>query len=298
MSIGGAFRYAERVKLATYAVQGKVSYGAVVGDGVVDLRRHLGESRYPTLKSVLEAGALGEARKAAVGKRPDHRLADVELRPVIPDAAKILCVGLNYHAHRDETGHRDPTAHPALFIRYPDTQVGHGQALVLPRNAKDFDYEGELAVVIGTRARHVPATRALECIAGYSCYHDGSLRDWQFHTSQWTPGKNFPATGGFGPWLVTTDELADPSKLTLVTRLNGKEMQRAPTDLMIFDVPTILEYITGFTELLPGDVIATGTPGGVGFKREPPVFMKPGDVAEVEISSIGILRNPVVLEKD
>ena len=175
--------------------------------------------------------------------------------------------------------------------------MGHGQALVLPRNAKDFDYEGELAVVIGTRARHVPATRALECIAGYSCYHDGSLRDWQFHTSQWTPGKNFPATGGFGPWLVTTDELPDPSKLTLVTRLNGNEMQRAPTDLMIFDIPTIIEYLTGFTELLPGDVIATGTPGGVGFKREPPVFLQPGDVAEVEISSIGILRNPVVAEE-
>ena len=294
MSIGGAFRYAERVKLATYASRGKISYGAVVGDAIVDL----GDSRYPTLKSVLAAGALDELRKAARGKRPDHRLADVELRPVIPDPAKILCVGLNYHAHRDETGHRDPTAHPALFIRYADTQVGDGQPLVLPRNAKDFDYEGELAVVIGKRARQVPAARALEYVAGYSCYHDGSLRDWQFHTSQWTPGKNFPATGGFGPWLVTTDELADPSKLTLVTRLNGKEMQRAPTDLMIFDVPTILEYITGFTELLPGDVIATGTPGGVGFKREPPVFMKPRDVAEVEISGIGIQRNPVVLEKD
>ena len=294
MSIGGAFRYAERVKLATYASRGKISYGAVVGDAIVDL----GDSRYPTLKSVLAAGALDELRKAARGKRPDHRLADVELRPVIPDPAKILCVGLNYHAHRDETGHRDPTAHPALFIRYADTQVGDGQPLVLPRNAKDFDYEGELAVVVGKRARQVPAARALEYVAGYSCYHDGSLRDWQFHTSQWTPGKNFPATSGFGPWLVTTDELADPSKLTLVTRLNGKEMQRAPTDLMIFDVPTILEYITGFTELLPGDVIATGTPGGVGFKREPPVFMKPGDVAEVEISGIGILRNPVVLEKD
>jgi len=282
------------VKLATYASRGKISYGAVVGDGIVDL----GDSRYPTLKSVLAAGALDELRKAARGKRPDHRLADVELRPVIPDPAKILCVGLNYHAHRDETGHRDPTAHPALFIRYADTQVGDGQPLVLPRNAKDFDYEGELAVVVGKRARQVPAARALEYVAGYSCYHDGSLRDWQFHTSQWTPGKNFAATGGFGPWLVTTDELPDPSKLTLVTRLNGKEMQRAPTDLMIFDVPTILEYITGFTELLPGDVIATGTPGGVGFKREPPVFMKPGDVAEVEISGIGILRNPVVLEKD
>ena len=293
-----AFRYAERVKLATFAILGKVSYGAVVGDGIVDLRRHLGESRYPTLKSVLAAGALDAARAAAERERPDHRLLDVELRPVIPDATKILCVGLNYHAHRDETGHRDPTAHPALFIRYADTQVGHGQPLVLPRNAKDFDYEGELAVVIGKRARHVPGSRALEYVAGYSCYHDGSLRDWQFHTSQWTPGKNFPGTGGFGPWLVTTDELSDPSKLTLVTRLNGKEMQRAPTDQMIFDVPTIIEYVTGFTELLPGDVIATGTPGGVGFKREPPVFMKAGDAAEVEISGIGILRNPVVAEKD
>jgi 2-keto-4-pentenoate hydratase/2-oxohepta-3-ene-1,7-dioic acid hydratase in catechol pathway len=286
------------VKLATYAFEGKVSYGAVVGEGIVDLRPHLGESRHPTLKSVLAAGAPDAARKAAEGKRPDHRLAEVELRPVIPDATKILCVGLNYHAHRDETGHRDPTAHPALFIRYADTQVGHGQPLVLPRNAKDFDYEGELAVVIGKPARHVPASRALEYIGGYSCYHDGSLRDWQFHTSQWTPGKNFPATGGFGPWLVTADELPDPSKLTLVTRLNGEEMQRAATDLMIFDVPTIIEYLTGFTELLPGDVIATGTPGGVGFKREPPVFMKAGDVAEVEISSIGILRNPVVAERD
>jgi len=294
--MGGAFRYAERVKLATYAVHGQVSYGAVLADGIVDLRRHLGESRYPTLKSVLAAGALDEARRVAAKNRPDYRLDQVELRPVIPDAAKILCVGLNYHAHRDETGHRDPTAHPALFIRYADTQVGHGQALVLPRNAKAFDYEGELAVVIGKRCRHVPAARALEYVAGYSCYHDGSLRDWQFHTSQWTPGKNFAATGGFGPWLVTTDELVDPSKLTLVTRLNGKEMQRAPTDLMIFDVPTVIEYVAGFTELLPGDVIATGTPGGVGFKREPPVFMKPGDVAEVEISSIGILRNPVVAE--
>jgi 2-keto-4-pentenoate hydratase/2-oxohepta-3-ene-1,7-dioic acid hydratase in catechol pathway len=285
------------VKLATYAFEGKVSYGAVAGEGIVDLRRILGDGRYPTLKSVLAASALGEARKAAEGKRPDHRLAEVELRPVIPDAAKIICVGLNYHAHRDETGHRDPTAHPALFLRYADTQVGHGQPLVRPRNATNFDYEGELAVIIGKSARHVPAARALEYIAGYSCYHDGSLRDWQFHTTQWTPGKNFPASGAFGPWLVTTDELPDPSRLTLVTRLNGNEMQRATTDLMIFDVPTVIEYVTGFTELLPGDVIATGTPGGVGFKREPPVFMKPGDVAEVEISGIGILRNPVVAEE-
>jgi 2-keto-4-pentenoate hydratase/2-oxohepta-3-ene-1,7-dioic acid hydratase in catechol pathway len=142
----------------------------------------------------------------------------------------------------------------------------------------------------------VPKERALEYIAGYSCYHDGSVRDWQRHTSQFTPGKNFPGTGGFGPWLVTADEIPDPSELTVVMRLNGHEMQHATTDLMIFGVPTLINYITTFTELVPGDVIATGTPGGVGFARNPPLFMKPGDIAEVEITGIGVLRNPVKAE--
>ncbi len=283
------------MKLATYAVRGEVSYGAVVGEGVVDLRSRMGASSYPTLKSVLAAGALDEARRKAEGQPADHRLAEVALKPVVPNPDKIFCVGLNYHAHREETG-RKPTEHPAIFTRYAITQVGSGEALVKPRNSEAFDYEGELAVVIGRRGRHVPRARALEIVAGYACYFDGSVRDWQFHTSQWTPGKNFPATGGFGPWMVMTDELADPSKLTLATRLNGNEMQRTATDLMIFDVPTLIEYLTGFTELVAGDVIATGTPGGVGFTREPPVFMRPGDVAEVEISQIGVLRHPVVAE--
>jgi 2-keto-4-pentenoate hydratase/2-oxohepta-3-ene-1,7-dioic acid hydratase in catechol pathway len=283
------------VKLVTYAVRGEVSYGAVVGEGIVDLRRRMGEERYPSLKSVLAAGALEEARRKAEGQPADHRLGEVTLKPVVPDPDKIFCVGLNYHAHREETG-RKPTEHPAIFTRYAITQVGSGEALVKPRNSDAFDYEGELGVVIGRRGRHLPRARALEIVAGYACYFDGSVRDWQRHTSQWTPGKNFPGTGGFGPWMVTADEIPDPSGLTLVTRLNGTEMQRTTTDLMIFDVPAVIEYLTGFTELVPGDVIATGTPGGVGFTRDPPVFMRPGDVAEVEISRVGLLRLPVVAE--
>jgi len=283
------------VKIATYLTQGDLSYGVVSGDGVVDLKRRMGASRFPTLKSVLAAGALDEARRAAEGQRPDHAVAAVALRPPVTDPDKIFCVGLNYHAHREETG-RKPTDHPAIFARYALTQVGSGEALVKPRNSDAFDFEGELAVVIGRRGRHVPRARALEIVAGYACYFDGSVRDWQRHTSQWTPGKNFPATGGFGPWMVTADEIPDPSQLTLVTRLNGAEVQRSTTDLMIFDVPAVIEYLTGFTELVPGDVIATGTPGGVGFTREPPLFMKPGDVTEVEISLIGLLRHPVAAE--
>jgi 2-keto-4-pentenoate hydratase/2-oxohepta-3-ene-1,7-dioic acid hydratase in catechol pathway len=284
------------VKLATYVAGGEVSYGAVVGDGVVDLRKRLGPERFPTLKAVLAAGALDEARRATDGQRPDRALRDVILKPPIPDPDKIFCVGLNYHAHREETG-RKPSDHPAIFARYALTQVGSGEPLVKPRNSDAFDFEGELAVVVGRRGRHVPRARALELVAGYSCYFDGSVRDWQRHTTQWTPGKNFPGTGGFGPWIVTADELGDPSKLTLATRLGGREMQRTTTDLMIFDVPTVLEYLTAFTELVPGDVIATGTPGGVGFTREPPVFMRPGDAVEVEISGIGVLRHAVEAER-
>jgi 2-keto-4-pentenoate hydratase/2-oxohepta-3-ene-1,7-dioic acid hydratase in catechol pathway len=282
------------VKLVTYTIGGKTSYGAVVGDGVAELPRRMG-GRHPTLKSLLAAGALDEARRALAGATADHPLSAVALEPPVPDPDKIFCVGVNYHAHREEMG-RAPTDHPTIFTRFANTQVGSGRPLVKPRQSAEFDYEGELAVVIGRRGRHVPRARALELVAGYGCYHDGSVRDFQRHTTQWTPGKNFPGTGGFGPWLVTADELPDPQKLTLVTRLNGKEMQRATTDLMIFDVALLLEYLTSFTELVPGDVIATGTPGGVGFKRQPQVFMRPGDVAEVEISGVGILRNPVVAE--
>jgi 2-keto-4-pentenoate hydratase/2-oxohepta-3-ene-1,7-dioic acid hydratase in catechol pathway len=252
-------------------------------------------SRYVSLRAALAADALSEIEDHVAGRAVDLRLEDVETLPVIPDPAKIPCVALNYETHRTETG-REKSKYPALFLRFADTQVGNGRALWKPRASDQLDYEGELAVVIGRRARRVPVAEALRYIAGYACYNDASVRDWQRHTHQFTPGKNFPRTGALGPWMVTADAIPDPSRLTLVTRLNGQEMQRATTDQMIFSVPELIAYISEFTELGPGDVIATGTPGGVGFLRNPPVFMRPGDVVEVEISEIGILRNPIEAE--
>jgi len=283
------------MKLASYLVRGSESYGAVSEGGLIDLRSRLGE-KFPTLKSLIAAGQLDQARAQLKSRKPDYRLEEVTFLPVIPDAEKIFCVGLNYHSHREETG-RPETDYPTMFTRYANTQVGHDQPLIKPRVSNEFDYEVELAVVIGKRARHVPKAKALEYVAGYSIYNDGSVRDWQRHTSQFTPGKNFIGTGGLGPWLVTTDEIPDPSRLSLALRLNGKEMQRSTTDLMIFPVPVLIEYLSTFTELVPGDIIATGTPSGVGFKRVPPVFMKSGDVVEADISGVGILRNPVIAEE-
>ncbi|HME91369.1 MAG TPA: fumarylacetoacetate hydrolase family protein [Myxococcaceae bacterium] len=283
------------MKFASYLVRGEPSFGAVIDGGIVDLKKRLG-AQLSSLRSVLAQDALDGARAATLQQQPDYRLDEVQLRPVIPDPEKILCVGLNYHSHRQETG-RPETEFPSLFVRFASTQIGNGQPLIRPKVAQDFDYEAELAVIIGKRGRYVAKDSALEHVAGYACFHDATLRDWQRHTSQWTPGKNFPGTGGLGPWLVTTDEIPDPTQLTVVMRLNGKEMQHATTDLMIFSVPTLIQYISSFTELVPGDVIATGTPGGVGFKRTPPVFMKPGDVAEVEVTGVGVLRNAVIAEQ-
>lgn len=280
------------MKLASYRLQNKDSYGAVVDGGVVDLAKRL---KYPDLRALLEAGALAEAASAAKGAKPDAGLSDITFLPLLPNPGKIICVGLNYKAHREETGRKE-TDNPALFVRFPDSQTAHLQPLVKPRHSDMLDYEGELAVIIGKAGRHVPEDKALGMIAGYSCYNDGSVRDWQNHTIQWTAGKNFPKTGSFGPWMVTTDEIPDPTKLTLTTRLNGAVMQNSGVDLLIFPIPTLIKYITTFTELRPGDVISTGTPGGVGMKRNPPVFMKAGDTVEIEITGIGILKNPIVAE--
>ena len=215
----------------------------------------------------------------------------------MPDPARILCIGLNYVAHREETGRR-PTQHPTIFIRYPSSVVGNGEPLLLPPESASYDYEGELAVIIGHGGRRIPRARALEHVAGYSCFMDGSLRDFQLHTNQYAPGKNFDRSGAFGPWMVSAHEFGPPNgERRLCTRLNGTEMQAANTDQMIFPVDEIIAYISSFMTLAPGDVIATGTPGGVGFKREPPVFMRDGDRIEVEIDGIGVLTNPVVAEK-
>jgi 2-keto-4-pentenoate hydratase/2-oxohepta-3-ene-1,7-dioic acid hydratase in catechol pathway len=282
------------MKLVSFVSAGRAGYGVAKDGGVIDLGRRLG-ARWPTLRTLLSADAVAEAERAAHGAAPDFALDGLELAPVIPDPDKIICVGLNYRDHVAETG-RTVTEKPALFARFAGSQVGHLRPLVKPKVSDEFDYEGELAVVIGKGGRHIEAERALEHVAGYSCYNEGSVRDWQRHTSQYLAGKTFAGTGGFGPWLVTADEIPDPSRLTLETRLNGQVVQHTTTDLMITAVPELIAYISTILPLLPGDVIVSGTCGGVGVKRNPPLFMRPGDVAEVEISGIGVLRNSVVAE--
>jgi len=281
------------MKLLSYRHGGQDCYGIATDDGVIDATRSLGD-RFPDLKAAL-AGGMADLAALAEGGTVDHGLDEIEFLPTIPNPDKIVCVGLNYATHIKETGRSD-SDYPVLFTRFANTQIGHQQPMIRPKNSDIFDYEGEMAVIIGKVGRHIAPERAFDHIAGYACYNDGTLRDWQRHTHQVIPGKNFTATGGFGPWMVTTDELTDPTKLTLRTRLNGDEMQHTTTDLMIFDIPFLIHYISSFTELVPGDVIPTGTPGGVGFKRTPPVYMKPGDTIEVEISGIGTLTNPIAAE--
>ncbi|TGN76003.1 FAA hydrolase family protein [Bradyrhizobium yuanmingense] len=281
------------MKLLSFSVDGRPSFGAVKDNGVVDLGARI--AGCTTLRELLEAGRLAEAARLAASAAPDHPLDKISFAPVIPDPGKIICVGLNYRDHVAETG-RPVTEKPALFARFACSQVGHLQPIVKPGVSDDFDYEGELALVIGKAGRHIPAGRALDHVAGYSCYNEGSIRDWQRHTSQFLAGKTFAESGSFGPWLVTTDEIPDPSKLTLQTRLNGNVVQNTTTDLLITAIPELIAYISIICPLVPGDVIVTGTPGGVGAKRTPPLWMRPGDTVEVEISSIGTLRNTVIAE--
>lgn len=282
------------MKLLSYiTAEGQAAYGAVKGDGVVTLSGRLAA---PTLRALLalpEGLALAAALVAA--RQPDVALVGLAYAPVIPDPDKIICVGLNYHDHVQETG-RTVTANPALFARFAGSQIGHGQPLVRPHASNEFDYEAELAVIIGKGGRHIPADQALAHVAGYSCYNEGSIRDYQRHTSQFLAGKTFAGTGAFGPWMVTADEIPDPTALTLEGRLNGQVVQHTSVGQMITPIPQLIAYISTVLPLLPGDVIVSGTPGGVGAKRNPPLWMKPGDVAEIEVSGIGILRNPVVQE--
>jgi 2-keto-4-pentenoate hydratase/2-oxohepta-3-ene-1,7-dioic acid hydratase in catechol pathway len=279
------------MKVVTFERSGTRSYGILENDHILDVGSRLA-SRYADLRSVLAAGALQELSLGRTQGVPTLRVDEVKFEPVIPNPEKILCVGLNYISHRTETK-RPETKFPSIFTRFADTQVGHETPVLRPSFSTAFDYEGELAVVIGRGGRYISEQDVSAHIAGYSCYNDVSVRDWQRHTAQWTPGKNFPNTGAFGPSLVTPDEIPDLGALTLTTRLNGKVMQEAPISDLIFSVPVIVSYISKFTSLYPGDVIATGTPGGVGDRRDPPVYMKDGDIVEVEIDRIGILRNVV-----
>lgn len=282
------------MKLASYLKDGRPSFGAVTGGGVVDLAQAFG-GRFSSLKALLAADAVAEAQALVSGQSPSIPLEDVELLPVIPDPGKIWCCGLNYHEHVRET-QRELTEQPTFFLRVADSQAAHQQAIVRPRESSQLDFEGEIAVVIGRGGRRIPEAEAHRHVAGYACYNDATIRDWQRHTSQWGPGKNFWRTGGFGPWLVTADEIPFGTELTLTTRLNGAVMQQATTAMLIHSIARQIAYVSTVAPLQPGDVIVTGTPGGVGARRTPPVWMRSGDIVEVEVERVGVLRNPVIDE--
>jgi 2-keto-4-pentenoate hydratase/2-oxohepta-3-ene-1,7-dioic acid hydratase in catechol pathway len=276
------------MKLCSFTADGRPSWGLVTDGGIVDLgRRELAS----TLRDFLAQGELGAAA-ALAGEKPDHAFDAVQHDPVIPNPDKIICVGLNYHDHIHETG-REETSNPVLFARYAGSQIGHGQPLIKPLESDQFDYEGELAVIIGKEGRRIAEAEALSYVAGYACYNDASVRDWQKHTHQFMPGKTFAGTGSFGPWMVTADEITDPSALHLQTRLNGQVVQDTDLTLLIASVQRLIAYCSTILPLLPGDVIVSGTPGGVGARRNPPLWMRDGDVCEVEISGIGTLSNTI-----
>ena len=277
------------MKLLSFEVQGSQRFGVWVAGGVVDMTQRLG-GRFPDLLSVLQADALPEIAAALEGAKPDFALERITFLPVIPQPPKIICIGINYEEHRSEIG-REPSLKPPVFARFSNSQVGHLGTIPLPPESEKLDYEGEIAVIIGKAGRRIPSDQVWKHVAGYAPYNDASVRDWQGHTHQWTPGKNFWRTGGFGPWMSTADEFGDDPELHLSTRLNGVEVQRATSRQMIFSIAELITYCSTFTELEPGDVIVTGTPGGVGVRRKPQLFMKHGDVVEVEISEIGVLRN-------
>lgn len=282
------------MKLISFNLNNEETFGAVNGDDVVNLKP-LFEGEANTLKEVLEKDLLAKAEELAANATATLKFSDLELLPVIPEPGKIFCIGLNYDEHVKETN-KEKTESPVIFLRVAESQVAHNDSIVLPPESVKLDYEGEIAIVIGKGGRRISEEDSWDHIAGYACYNDGSIRDWQTATSQWIPGKNFWKTGGFGPWMVTADEIEPNQKLTLVTRLNGEEMQRATTDMLIHSIPRQIAYISSFLPLNPGDVIVTGTPGGVGAKRNPPVFMKEGDIVEIEVDAVGILRNTIAAE--
>ncbi len=264
------------MRVARYLLDGKTRIGVSTGGDFGLLA--------PEVSSI--TAALAAKTHAVV-----EPLGASTLQIPLDAGARIFCIGVNYRSHVAET-HREVEPQPSVFIRTQASIVAHGAGMVRPTISDNFDYEGELTVVIGRAGRLISQADALKHVAGYTCFNDGSIRDFQKHST--TSGKNFEASGACGPWVVTADELPDPSKLTLVTRLNGTEVQRSTTDLLIHSIPRIIEYISIITTLEPGDIIATGTPAGVGSRRTPPLWMKPGDTIEVDISGIGVLSNPIV----
>ena len=281
------------MRVLSFIFDDKPSFGLAVNGGVIDCGKRLGGET--DLLQLLQAGRFDSLKEHASAD-PDFRLDEIRYQPVIPNpAAKFLCIGINYRPHMLEMG-RDPPDHPVVFVRFASSLVGHNEPMIKPSASEKFDFEGELAVIIGRRARQVSRDEALDYVAGFACFNDGSVRDFQRHSGQFTPGKNFVGSGALGPFMVTRDEIPDPSALQLTTRLNGEVVQSESTGELIFGIAELIEYISIWTELMPGDVIATGTPGGVGAGRKPPLWMKHGDTIEVEISRIGTLNNQIVAQ--
>ena len=282
------------MRLASFTLEGRTSFGVVVADGIVDLGRRLAP-RYRSLLDVLRAGALDEIARVSAGVRGDYPLAQVQLLPPVLGPEKIICIGVNY-ANRNEE-YRDgsePSKYPSLFMRTPGAFVGHEQKIIRPKVSHQLDYEGEIALVIGREGRHVPAQRALEYVAGVTLCNDGSVRDWLRHGKfNVTQGKNFDRSGSLGPWMVTANAIDLKSPLRLITRVNDEIRQDDTTASLIFSFREIIAYITTFSTLRPGDVIVTGTPTGAGARFDPPRWLVPGDVVEIEVAEIGLLRNEV-----
>lgn len=283
------------MKLLSYLYKGRETWGVALGDGVAELATRTG---YPTLSNFIASADFARRDAVIAGLTSEVALDPLEYLPVIPRAEKIVCAVRNYMDHHQEALsaglQRELSAFPPIFLRVWRSQVAHGQPIVRPNVSEQLDWEGELAVIVGKPGRDIPEAVAMDHVAGYSVYNDASIRDWQFHAKQIAAGKNFESTGGFGPWMVTADEIAPDRSLKLETRLNGQVMQSGHTRDMIFSIPQLITYASRIFTLVPGDVIATGTPAGVGFTRKPPLFMRPGDVVEIEIEGIGTLRNPIV----
>lgn len=280
------------MKLASFWVAGHEGFGAVVEGGIVELTGRL-SGRQQTLREALDAEALAEATKIVADADPDHALDDIEWRLPIPDSEKICCVGQNYAAHITEMGMEMPTA-PSIFARFPRTFVPHRGQMIMPSHSVQFDYEGEMAAVIGREARRVSVEDALDYVAGYTICNDGSVRDWQRAGPQVAPGKNWEASGALGPWIATADDAGDPADMNLTTRVNGEVRQRGNTSDLVFSAAYLISYISTYITLMPGDIISTGSPSGVAAGFDPPKWLIPGDTLEFEIGGIGILSAEVI----
>lgn len=286
------------MKLLSFLRDGKETWGAVIDGGVVDLGR---QTPHASLAEFIASDDFAKRDALVAGKQPDLPLKGLHYLPVIPQSEKIVCAVRNYMDHHQEAVaaglNRELSDFPPIFLRVWRSQIGHEQPIVRPRVSETLDWEGEIAVIIGKPGRDIPESQAFDHVAGYAIYNDASVREWQFHAKQIASGKNFEGTGAFGPWMVTADEIDPKRKLKLETRLNGEVMQSSDSSFMIFSIPQLISYASTIFTLVPGDLIVTGTPGGVGFSRKPPRYMKPGDVVEVEVEALGVLRNPIEAQR-